>query len=30
MKPFGAAPAKGSSLRDELSRRKQVGGDTGR
>ena len=30
MKPFGAAPAMGSSLRDELSRRRQVGGDSGR
>jgi len=30
MKPFGAAPEMGASLRDELSRRRQVGGDTGR
>ena len=29
MKPFGAAPAMGASLRDGLSRRKQVGGDAG-
>lgn len=30
MKPFGAAPEMGASLRNELSRRRQVGGDTGR